>query len=48
MRLLATTLTASALAMHVPARALAFHVLVLVQVEVSAKHEFSAKSATTT
>jgi len=34
---LATALNAYARVMHVPARALAFHVLVLVRVEVSAE-----------
>jgi hypothetical protein len=48
MRLPATTLTASALAMHVLVRALVFHVLVLVQVEVSAENEFSAEGVATT
>ena len=45
MRLPATTLNAFALVPHVLARAHVFHVLALVQGEVSAENEFSARLA---
>lgn len=48
MRLLAAKLDASVPVPHVPARAPVFLVLVLVQVEVSARDEFPAKSVATT
>jgi len=47
MRLPAAKLDASAPVPRVPVRAPVFHVLVLVQVEVSVKHEFPAKNVTT-